>query len=66
MSVGQSKFYHLGALVLLISGFAVAVEGHPFGWLLAAIGGINSLLGILNLRKTQRRLSSVRPFRDHT
>jgi hypothetical protein len=64
MSIGQAKFFIASALVLLISGFAVAVEGHPSGWLLVAIGGVNTLLGVLNVRKTQRRLNGVRRFRD--
>jgi hypothetical protein len=64
MSVGQAKFFVVGAFVVMVSGFGVAVEGHPLGWLLVALGGVNTVIGILNLRKTQRRLSGVRRFRD--
>lgn len=64
MSVGQAKCFIVGALVLLVSGLVVAVEGHSFGWLLVAIGGVNTSLGVLHLRKTQRRLTGVRRFRD--
>lgn len=64
MSVGQAKFFVVGALVVMISGFGLALGGHPLGWLLAALGGINTAIGVLILRKTQRRLSGERRFRD--
>lgn len=64
MSVGEAEFFITAALVLLISGLAVAVEGHSSGWWLVVIGGVNALLGVIDLRRTQRRLDGIRRFRD--
>lgn len=53
----QAKFYIVCALVLLVAGLGIVVTGHPFGWILAGLGAVNTILGVLTLRRSTTPLS---------
>jgi hypothetical protein len=57
MSRNWARVIIASALVTLIAGVSIASSGNSYGWLLAAIGAVNTVLGFVLLRKSADPLS---------
>jgi Flp pilus assembly protein TadB len=54
----QAQFFIVCALVTLFAGLGIVLGSGPaFGWFVLALGVVNTVLGVLHLRKSSKPLS---------
>ena len=58
MTRKQAQFFIVCAFITMLSGLVTALgSGYSLSWLIAALGAVNVVLGIMLLRKASRPLS---------